>query len=53
MKSAISAIGMVLLFLVLFWIIGVVAVPGSTGAAAVGDGIHATIGFFVTIVKSI
>ncbi len=53
MKSAISAIGFILLFVVVFWVIGVVAVPSATGAAAVGDGIHATIAFFVTIIKSI
>lgn len=53
MRSAISLIGFILLFVIVFWIIGVVAVPGSSGATAVGDGIHATIEFFVTIIKSV
>ena len=53
MRSAISAIGFILLFVVVFWIIGVVNDPNASGAAAVGDGIHATIKFFVTIVQSI
>ncbi len=53
MRSAISFIGFILLFVVVFWVIGVVAEPNSSGAQAVGDGIHATIHFFVTIVQSI
>lgn len=53
MRSAISAIGFILLFVVVFWIIGVVADPRLSGAAAVGEGIHQTIKFFVTIVQSI
>jgi hypothetical protein len=52
-KGAISAIGLIVLFVVLFWIIGIVAVPGASGAAAVGDGIRATIEFFATALRSI
>ena len=53
MRGAISIIGFIVLFVVVFWIIGVVAVPGASGATAVGDGIRATIEFFATALRSI
>ncbi len=54
MRSAISLIGFILLFVIVFWVIGVVAVsPPPSGATAVGEGIRATIEFFVTIIKAV
>lgn len=53
LSTVLNVIGLIVLFVVVFWIIGVVAVPGSSGAAAVGDGLHATIEFFATIIRSI
>jgi hypothetical protein len=54
MKGILNAIGIILLFLVLFWVIGIVTVtPTPSGATAVGDGIKAAITFFANVIKAI
>ena len=54
MKSVLSIIGGILLFVIVFWLIGVVTTtPSPTGATAVGDGIKATITFIADVAKAI
>ena len=54
MKSALSIIGGIILFVIVFWLIGVVTTtPSPNGATAVGDGIKETINFVADVARAI
>jgi hypothetical protein len=53
MKSAVNSLGSIFMFLFLFWVIGESVGNPPTFAAAVGQGVKATISFFAGVAHSI
>jgi hypothetical protein len=53
MRSAVSTLGTIFVFVLFFWIIGESAGNPPTFAAAVGQGVKATISFFTGVAQNI